>query len=169
MRTSLGSTSSPAIAIDRALHAGAGLDRSGDRRAIRFAASAREGAVAVRIGLHQECPLVEPEGVERDLEFAVVERPVVGRHHDVDLFGIVAEPDAGLRHGSDEWLLGDREHHGMRMVCQQPANRGDHGVGDVVHRGGQAEPAEFRGVQFRVLGGIVRQEPHWDVPFAQNP
>ena len=61
---------------------------------VGLAAPAGHGAVAVRVGRDQPGALVEPQRVEGDLQLAVLEGAVVARDDDVDLLGVLGEPDA---------------------------------------------------------------------------
>ena len=98
---------------------------------------------------------MQPKRVERDLQLAVVERPIVRGDHHVNLSWVITEPEARFCERADKRLLSDRENHRVRVLLSQPAHGRDDGVGDVADRCRHAERGELGRVLLRVLGGIV--------------
>ena len=81
---------------DLALLSRACLDSCGYGSAVGLATAAREGAEPIWVGLDEECPLMEPDGVEGDLKLAVVEGAVIRSDDDVYLLGVLTQLDPGL-------------------------------------------------------------------------
>jgi hypothetical protein len=70
--------------VVRATRAGARLDGDYSGR-VRFAPSAREGAVAVWVGGYEPGSFVVPDRIEGDLQLVVIEGAVVASYDDVYL------------------------------------------------------------------------------------
>src|SRR5829696_8766368 len=146
--------------VDLALLSRTRLYGRDDRGRVRFAPATGERAVTVGVGGNEHRPFVEPDGVEGDLELAVVETAVVARDDDVDLFGILRDPDPGLRERVLEWLFAYGEDRCVRLIPKQPLCHGDDGI---YYLGGwclQAKLAEFLRVHLWVFRGVVGEEDH---------
>src|ERR671917_428866 len=87
----------------------------------------RKRAVTVQVRRDERCPPVEPDGVEGDLELAVVEAAVVGGYDYVDLLGPLGRLYAGRAQGILQRLLGYGEDGRVRVAPEEPAGHGDHG------------------------------------------
>src|SRR5215208_3462204 len=102
--------------VDLALGSRTRLYGRDDRGRVRLAPATGERAVTIGVGGDEHRPLVEPDGVEGALELAVVETAVVARDDDVDLFGVLRDPDPGLPERVLEWLLAYGEDRCVRLI-----------------------------------------------------
>src|SRR5829696_5405273 len=153
--------------VDLALGSRTRLYGRDDRGRVRLAPATGERAVTIGVGSDEHRPLVEPDGVEGDLELAVVETAVVARDDDVDLFGVLRDPDPGLPERVLERILAYGEDRCVRLIPKQPLCHGDDGI---YYLGGwclQAKFAEFLRVHLWVFRGVVGEEDHTFAELAQ--
>src|SRR5215203_1083206 len=153
--------------VDLALLSRTRLYGRDDRGRVRFAPATGERAVTVGVGGNEHRPFVEPDGVEGDLELAVVEPAVLARDDYVDFLGVLGHPDPGLRERVLERLLAYREDRCFRVVREQPPGHRDDGIYYLGGRRAQAELAEFLRVHPRVFRGVVGEEDHTFAQLAQ--
>src|ERR687898_2848462 len=102
--------------VDPALRSRTRFYGRDDRGRVGLAPAAGKRTVSVGVGGDEHRPLVEPDGVEGDLELAVVEGAVVARYDDVDLLGVLGHPDPGPREGVLERLLAYGKDRRFRVV-----------------------------------------------------
>src|SRR5215208_4855901 len=153
--------------VDLALGTCTRLYGRDDRGRVRLAPATGKRTVTVRVRGDEHRPLVEPDGVEGDLELAIVEPAVVASDHYVDLLWVLRHPDPGFRERVLERLLAYREDRCFRVIPKQPPGHGDDGV---YYLGGwclQAKLAEFLRVHPRVFCGVVGEEDHTLAELAQ--
>src|SRR5215203_4594688 len=114
--------------VDLALRSRTRLYGRDDRCRVGLAPATGKGTVTVGVGGDEHRPFVEPDGVEGDLELAVVEPAVVARDNDVDLLGVLGYPDPGLRERVLERLLAYGEDRCFRVIREQPPGHRDDGI-----------------------------------------
>src|SRR5215204_3047229 len=153
--------------VDLALGSRTRLYGRDDRGRVRLAPATGERAVTIGVGGDEYRPFVEPDGVEGDLELAVVEPAVLARDDYVDFLGVLGHPDPGLRERVLERLLAYREDRCFRVVREQPPGHRDDGIYYLGGRRAQAELAEFLRVHPRVFRGVVGEEDHTFAQLAQ--
>src|SRR5829696_2086046 len=153
--------------VDLALGSRTRLYGRDDRGRVRLAPATGERAVTIGVGGDEHRPLVEPDGVEGDLELAVVETAVVARDDDVDLFGVLRDPDPGLPERVLERLLAYGEDRCVRLIPKQPLCHGDDGIYYLEGWCLQAKLAEFLRVHLWVFRGVVGEEDHTFAELAQ--
>src|SRR5215218_1559003 len=153
--------------VDLALGSRTRLYGRDDRGRVRLAPATGERTVTIGVGGDEHRPFVEPDGVEGDLELAVVEPAVVAGDDYVDLLGVLGHPDPGLRERVLERLLAYGEDRCFWAVREQPAGHRDDGIYYLGCWCLQAKLAELLGVHPWVFRGVVGEEDNTFAELAQ--